>query len=77
MSESWSDNPEVTRALQAAAQNLLLSPVFQDGGIMLDHESFRVHAYQHGPCIVITSPDGVKRLFYPRIFTYFADCPEE
>ena len=77
MSESWTDNPEVTHVLQAAAQNLLLSPVFQDGDIMLDDESFRVHAYQHELGIVITSPDSVKRRFYPHIFIYFADCPEE
>jgi hypothetical protein len=32
MAESSSDNPEVTRALQAVAQNLL-SPAFQGGDI--------------------------------------------
>jgi hypothetical protein len=30
MAESSSENPELTRALQAVAQNLL-SPAFQDG----------------------------------------------
>jgi hypothetical protein len=41
--------------------------------IMLDDEFLK--AYQHGT--VITSPDGVKRRFYPRIFTYSADYPEK
>jgi hypothetical protein len=34
-----------------------------------------VHAYEHG--IVIECCDGVKRRFYPRIFTYSADYPEK
>ncbi|KAH7904570.1 hypothetical protein BJ138DRAFT_1018968 [Hygrophoropsis aurantiaca] len=34
-----------------------------------------IEAYTHG--IVITCCDGVKRRFYPRIFTYSADYPEK
>ncbi|KAG6815464.1 hypothetical protein H0H93_009743, partial [Arthromyces matolae] len=34
-----------------------------------------LYAYEHG--IVIDCPDGVKRRFYPRIFTYSADYPEK
>jgi hypothetical protein len=71
MAESSSDNPEVNRALQAVAQNQL-SPAFPSS-IILDEEFLQT--YQHG--IVITSPDGVKRRFYPRFSTYSADCPEK
>jgi hypothetical protein len=41
--------------------------------ILLD-EDF-LHAYKHG--IVITCCDGIRRRFYPRIFTYSADYPEK
>lgn len=41
--------------------------------VLLDEEFIR--AYQHG--IVITCCDGMKRRFYPRIFTYSADYPEK
>ena len=41
--------------------------------ILLDDEF--IEAYQHG--IVILCCDGVKRRFYPRIFTYSADYPEK
>lgn len=41
--------------------------------ILLDEEF--IAAYQHG--IVILCCDGVKRRFYPRIFTYSADYPEK
>jgi hypothetical protein len=41
--------------------------------VVLDDEF--IHAYQHG--IVITCCDGIKRRFYPRIFTYSADYPEK
>jgi Plavaka transposase len=41
--------------------------------IILDDEF--LEAYQHG--IVISCLDGVKRRFYPRIFTYSADYPEK
>ena len=41
--------------------------------IVLDDEFIK--AYKHG--IVITCCDGVKRRFYPRIFTYSADYPEK
>jgi hypothetical protein len=41
--------------------------------IILDDEF--LNAYQHGT--VITSPNGVNRRFYPRIFTYSADYPEK
>jgi Plavaka transposase len=48
----------------------------------LFHEQWRVilddefmDAYDHG--IVVKCPDGVKRRFYPRVFTYSADYPEK
>lgn len=41
--------------------------------VLLDEEF--VNAYKHG--VVITCCDGVKRRFYPRIFTYSADYPEK
>ena len=48
----------------------------------LFHEQWRVllddeflAAYEHG--IVIECSDGIKRRFYPRIFTYSADYPEK
>lgn len=41
--------------------------------LLLDDEF--LHAYAHG--IVIECCDGVKRRFYPRIFTYSADYPEK
>jgi Plavaka transposase len=41
--------------------------------ILLDPEF--LEAYKHG--IVINCCDGVKRRFYPRIFTYSADYPEK
>ena len=40
---------------------------------LLDDEF--MHAYQYG--MVILCPDGVRRRFYPRIFTYSADYPEK
>jgi hypothetical protein len=41
--------------------------------ILLDDEF--IEAYKHG--IVIECCDGIKRRFYPRIFTYSADYPEK
>ncbi|KAG2005526.1 hypothetical protein CC2G_001925 [Coprinopsis cinerea AmutBmut pab1-1] len=41
--------------------------------IILDDEF--LEAYEHG--IVVECPDGKKRRFYPRIFTYSADYPEK
>ncbi|RDB16269.1 hypothetical protein Hypma_003008 [Hypsizygus marmoreus] len=41
--------------------------------VLLDDEF--IHAFVHG--IVIECPDGMKRRFYPRIFTYSADYPEK
>jgi hypothetical protein len=41
--------------------------------LLLDDEF--LEAYEHG--IVILCCDGVKRRFYPRIFTYSADYPEK
>jgi hypothetical protein len=48
----------------------------------LFHEQWKVllnadfiEAYKHG--VVITCCDGVKRRFYPQIFTYSADYPEK
>ena len=41
--------------------------------VLLDDEF--LEAYQHG--IIITCCDGIKRRFYPRIFTYSADYPEK
>jgi hypothetical protein len=41
--------------------------------ILLDDEF--IEAYSHG--IVIECCDGIKRRFYPRIFTYSADYPEK
>jgi len=41
--------------------------------ILLDDEF--VEAWQHG--IVVTCCDGIKRRFYPRIFSYSADYPEK
>jgi len=41
--------------------------------ILLDDEF--LEAWEHG--IVIECCDGVKRRFYPRIFTYSADYPEK
>jgi hypothetical protein len=34
-----------------------------------------IEAWKHG--IVILCCDGIKRRFYPRIFTYSADYPEK
>jgi hypothetical protein len=34
-----------------------------------------IAAWRHG--LVILCPDGIKRRFYPRIFTYSADYPEK
>ena len=41
--------------------------------ILLDDEFLQ--SYAHG--IVIEGDDGIKRRFYPRIFTYSADYPEK
>lgn len=41
--------------------------------ILLDEEF--MNAYEHG--MVIECCDGVRRRFYPRIFTYSADYPEK
>lgn len=48
----------------------------------LTHEQWKIlldadflHAYEHG--VVIMCGDGLKRRFYPRIFTYSADYPEK
>jgi hypothetical protein len=41
--------------------------------VLLDHEF--LEAYEHG--IVILCCDGIKRRFYPRLFTYSADYPEK
>lgn len=41
--------------------------------IILDDEF--VEAWKHG--IVLTCADGIRRRFYPRIFTYSADYPEK
>ncbi|RXW23311.1 hypothetical protein EST38_g2533 [Candolleomyces aberdarensis] len=41
--------------------------------VLLDDEF--MHAYEHG--IIIECIDGVKRRFFPRIFTYSADYPEK
>lgn len=41
--------------------------------ILLDDEFLEV--YVHG--IVLECSDGIKRRFYPRIFTYSADYPEK
>jgi hypothetical protein len=41
--------------------------------ILLDKEF--IEAWKHG--IVIVCCDGIKRRFYPRIFTYSADYPEK
>jgi hypothetical protein len=41
--------------------------------ILLDDEF--LEAYSHG--IIIECCDGIKRRFYPRIFTYSADYPEK
>lgn len=41
--------------------------------IMLDADFLKIYA--HG--LVIEGSDGVKRRFYPRIFTYTADYPEK
>jgi len=41
--------------------------------ILLDDDF--IEAWKHG--IVIMCWDGVKRRFYPRIFTYSADYPEK
>lgn len=41
--------------------------------ILLDDEF--LDAYENG--IVVECPDGIKRRFYPRIFTYSADYPEK
>ncbi|KAF9237474.1 hypothetical protein BU15DRAFT_76018 [Melanogaster broomeanus] len=48
--------------------------LFQAQWNMLLDDEF-IEAYQHG--IVITCCDGLKRRFYPRIFTYSADYPEK
>lgn len=40
---------------------------------LLDDEF--MEAYRHG--IVINCCDGIRRRFYPRIFTYSADYPEK
>jgi Plavaka transposase len=48
----------------------------------LFHEQWRVildddfmNAYDHG--IIVECLDGVKRRFFPRVFTYSADYPEK
>lgn len=41
--------------------------------ILLDDDF--VEAWKHG--IVLLCPDGKRRRFYPRIFTYSADYPEK
>jgi hypothetical protein len=41
--------------------------------VLLDDEF--LEAYEHG--IVILCCDGMKRRFYPRVFTYSADYPEK
>lgn len=41
--------------------------------ILLDDEF--IEAWKHG--IVLVCNDGIKRRFYPRIFTYSADYPEK
>jgi hypothetical protein len=41
--------------------------------VILDDEF--LEAYEHG--IVIECCDGIRRRFYPRIFTYSADYPEK
>jgi Plavaka transposase len=41
--------------------------------VLLDEEL--KYAMQHG--MVIMCHDGIKRRFYPRIFTYSADYPEK
>lgn len=41
--------------------------------VLLDEEF--IHAWIHG--IVLLCSDGVKRRFYPRIFTYSANYPEK
>ncbi|KAF8834366.1 hypothetical protein BDN67DRAFT_992678 [Paxillus ammoniavirescens] len=48
--------------------------LFQQQWKVLLDDKF-MEAYQHG--IVITCCDGVKRCFYPRIFTYSTDYPEK
>ncbi|KAF8834972.1 hypothetical protein BDN67DRAFT_992549 [Paxillus ammoniavirescens] len=48
--------------------------LFQQQWKVLFDDEF-MEAYQHG--IVITCCDGVKRCFYPRIFTYSTDYPEK
>jgi hypothetical protein len=45
----------------------------QQWKIILDDDL--IEAWQHG--IVILCCDGIKRRFYPRIFTYSADYPEK
>ena|ERR1700722_146502 len=45
----------------------------QQWAVLLDDEF--LEAWRHG--IVITCCDGIKRRFYPRIFTYSADYPEK
>jgi hypothetical protein len=41
--------------------------------ILLDDDF--LYAYEHG--IIISCPDGIRRRFYPRIYTYSADYPEK
>lgn len=41
--------------------------------ILLDDEF--LECYVHG--VVVADEDGIKRRFYPRIFTYSADYPEK
>lgn len=48
--------------------------LFHEQWKMLLDEDF-IRAYSHG--VVITCCDGLKRRFYPRIFTYSADYPEK
>ncbi|KIJ65337.1 hypothetical protein HYDPIDRAFT_28047, partial [Hydnomerulius pinastri MD-312] len=62
----WSDSAQLT-----TFGNAKLWPLYWK--IILDDEFIK--AYKHG--IVITCCDGVKRRFYPHIFTYSADYPEK
>jgi hypothetical protein len=64
-------NIRSTPQLKAHCKRELFHAVWR---ILLDDEEFR-HAYKHG--IVLECTDGIKRRFYPRIFTYSADYPEK
>jgi hypothetical protein len=61
---------KVTSEIMAHLRRELFQKVWAE---LLDDE-FR-QAYEHG--IVLTCTDGIKRRFYPRIFTYSADYPEK